>query len=93
MQASITDWWQSTSAMMYTVQGEVVDGPTIRRSSSIAPSTVMPGIAPRSPIIWLKPFHTLRPSPVGRSKKFWVMPMQKTTRNGSWVVCDMGAIP
>eukprot|EP01133_Synstelium_polycarpum_P005046 gene5047-5865_t len=69
--------------LVATVHGEVVDGPTIKRSSSIAPSTLMPGMAPRSPIIWLKPFHTLRPSPVGRSKKFWVMPMQKTTRSGS----------
>lgn len=52
----------------------------------------MPGMAPSEPINWLKPFHTLRPSPVGRSKKFWVMPMQKTTRRGSWVACDMGLI-
>jgi len=51
LQASITDWWQSTSAMMYTVQGEVVDGPTISRSSSIAPSTLMPGMAPSEAII------------------------------------------
>ena len=31
-------------------------------------------------------FHTSPPWPVGRSKKFWLMPMQNRTRSGAVLV-------